>query len=270
MIVNVVSFKLKSTAKDSAAPKNNAPNEKLQRKLTLKEMQEKQYPFLDSNVPEIFDDLVHANSFKFPEMKLSEEAGQIDNPKYYKPSRSWTINTRLLCVQGQGYAIGSLSASRNGTLRKVLGDSKPFSKAEAHFADAKYYIEDATKGKEISPSEQPKSHGFVPSIQKEGVHEALVIDVKGFKPKASKLLIKDKYNPKEKLNLGKLHFEATHKKPHGLNATQVMLKEKGHEVQDSRVGLGFTPPKPVRITIKKVSCNYTAEEFSSTEDDKSE
>ncbi|KAL0304876.1 UNVERIFIED_CONTAM: hypothetical protein Sangu_3063800 [Sesamum angustifolium] len=142
MTVNVVSFKLKITAKDSAAPKNNAPNEKLQRKLTLKEMQEKQYPFLDSNVPEIFDDLLHAKFIKFPEMKRSEEAGQIDNPKILQiPSRSWTINTRLLCVQGQGYAIGSpSSASRNGTLRKVLGDSKPFSKAEAHFADAKYYI----------------------------------------------------------------------------------------------------------------------------------
>ncbi|KAL0416646.1 UNVERIFIED_CONTAM: putative protein K02A2.6 [Sesamum latifolium] len=28
-----------------------------------------------------------------------------------------------------------------------------------------------------------------------------------------------------------------------------MLKEKGHAVQDSRIGLGFTPPKPVRIAI---------------------
>ncbi|KAL0446181.1 UNVERIFIED_CONTAM: hypothetical protein Slati_1746000 [Sesamum latifolium] len=47
-----------------------------------------------------------------------------------------------------------------------------------------------------------------------------------------------------------------------------MLKEKGHAVQDSRVGLGFTPPKPVRIAIKRVSSSYTVEEFSSTEDDK--
>ncbi|KAL0462153.1 UNVERIFIED_CONTAM: hypothetical protein Slati_0102900 [Sesamum latifolium] len=58
------------------------------------------------------------------------------------------------------------------------------------------------------------------------------------------------YNPKEKPSLGKLPPEATGKKLHGLNATQVMLKEKGHAVQDSRVGLGFTPPKPVRIVIR--------------------
>ncbi|KAL0413000.1 UNVERIFIED_CONTAM: hypothetical protein Sradi_1501700 [Sesamum radiatum] len=48
----------------------------------------------------------------------------------------------------------------------------------------------------------------------------------------------------------------------------MMLKEKGYAIQDSRVGLGFTPPKPVRIAIKRVSSNYVAEGFSSTEDDK--
>ncbi|KAL0411125.1 UNVERIFIED_CONTAM: hypothetical protein Slati_3702200 [Sesamum latifolium] len=48
-----------------------------------------------------------------------------------------------------------------------------------------------------------------------------------------------------------------------------MLKKKGYAVEDSQVGLGFTPPKP-RITIKRVSSNYVVEEFSSTEDDKRE
>ncbi|KAK4382777.1 hypothetical protein Sango_2839700 [Sesamum angolense] len=77
---------------------------------------------------------------------------------------------------------------------------------------------------------------FVPSTQEEeGGHEALAIDEKGFDPKAFKLLIKAGYDPKEKLNLGKLPPEATGKKLHGLNATQIMLKEKGHAIQDSRV-----------------------------------
>ncbi|KAL0462455.1 UNVERIFIED_CONTAM: hypothetical protein Slati_0133100 [Sesamum latifolium] len=173
---------------------------------------------------------------------------------------------------------------RNGIVRKVLGDSKPFTEAESHFANAKYYIEDATKGKEVLLLEEPKSYnsqsarkndssaidvellkdltlpltqinmkqpskpplkGFVPSTQEEeGGHETLVIDEKGFDPKAFKLFIKVGYNPKEKLSLGKLPPEATSKKFHGLNATQVMLKKKGHAVEDSRVGVGFTPPKP--------------------------
>ncbi|KAL0286061.1 UNVERIFIED_CONTAM: hypothetical protein Sangu_2752200 [Sesamum angustifolium] len=40
---------------------------------------------------------------------------------------------------------------RNGTVRKVLGDSKSFTEVELHFVDAKYYIEDAKKGKEVMP-----------------------------------------------------------------------------------------------------------------------
>ncbi|KAL0401717.1 UNVERIFIED_CONTAM: hypothetical protein Slati_4201600 [Sesamum latifolium] len=164
---------------------------------------------------------------------------------------------------------------RNSTVRKVLGDSKSFTEAESHYVDAKYYIKDANKGKEVLPSEEQKSYnsqsmrkndssaievelskgltlsltqinmkqpsklplkGFVSSTQEEKGHEALAIDGKEFESKAFKLL----------------------------------LKEKGCAVQDSRVGLGFTPPKPVRIIIKRVSSNYAVKEFSSTEDDKRE
>ncbi|KAK4395659.1 hypothetical protein Sango_1720200 [Sesamum angolense] len=47
-------------------------------------------------------------------------------------------------------------------------------------------------------------------------------------------------------------------------------QENGHAIQDSRVGLGSTPPKPVRIAIKRVNTNYVFEGFSSTEDHKRE
>ncbi|KAL0461279.1 UNVERIFIED_CONTAM: hypothetical protein Slati_0015500 [Sesamum latifolium] len=183
---------------------------------------------------------------------------------------------------------------QNGTVRKVLGDSKLFAEAESHFADAKYYIADAKKGKEILPSEEPKSYnsqsikknnssaievevskglilplaqinmkqpskppleGFVPSTQEEREYEVVTIDEKGFDPKAFKLLIKAGYNPIEKLSLGKLPPEAAGKKLHGLNATQVMLSCRSR-------------PKPIRIVIKRANNNYVVEEFSSTEDDK--
>ncbi|KAL0420273.1 UNVERIFIED_CONTAM: hypothetical protein Slati_3050200 [Sesamum latifolium] len=104
--------------------------------------------------------------------------------------------------------------------------------------------------------------------EEEGEHEALAIDEKEFDPKAFKLLVKAGYNPKEKSSLGKLPPKPTGKMLHGLNATQIMLKEKGHAVQDSRIGLGSTPPKPVRIAIRRVSSNYAVEGFSSTENDK--
>ncbi|KAL0285697.1 UNVERIFIED_CONTAM: hypothetical protein Scaly_2811900 [Sesamum calycinum] len=47
----------------------------------------------------------------------------------------------------------------NGTMKNVLGDSKLLTEAELHFADAKYYIEDAKNGKDVLLSGQPKSYG---------------------------------------------------------------------------------------------------------------
>ncbi|KAL0301513.1 UNVERIFIED_CONTAM: hypothetical protein Sradi_6428100 [Sesamum radiatum] len=66
MAVNVTLFKLKSTAKDNVGPRNNVPYERPQRKLTLKEIQAREYPFLDSDVPGIFDDLLEANLIDLP------------------------------------------------------------------------------------------------------------------------------------------------------------------------------------------------------------
>ncbi|KAL0298906.1 UNVERIFIED_CONTAM: hypothetical protein Sradi_6550400 [Sesamum radiatum] len=87
MVVNVAPFKLKSTTKNNVAPRNNVPYERPQRKLTLKEMQAREYPFLDSNVPGIFDDLLEANFIDLPEMKRPEEAEQKDDLKYCKYHR---------------------------------------------------------------------------------------------------------------------------------------------------------------------------------------
>ncbi|KAL0439764.1 UNVERIFIED_CONTAM: hypothetical protein Slati_2459400 [Sesamum latifolium] len=109
----------------------------------------------------------------------------------------------------------------------------------------------------LTPSKSPLK-GFVSSTQEEeGGNEELAIDEKGFDPKAFKLLVKARYNPKKKLSLGKLPPETTSKKLHGLNATQVMLKEKGHAIQDSRVGL-FTPPMPVRIAVRRTRSHKRA------------
>ncbi|KAL0336531.1 UNVERIFIED_CONTAM: hypothetical protein Sradi_4865000 [Sesamum radiatum] len=66
--VNVVPFKIKNTAKDNIGPKNNIPYERPQKKLTLKEIQAREYPFLDSDVSEICDDLLEANLIDLPEI----------------------------------------------------------------------------------------------------------------------------------------------------------------------------------------------------------
>ncbi|PIN26509.1 hypothetical protein CDL12_00732 [Handroanthus impetiginosus] len=76
-------------------PSNNKKVEKVEerrvpserRRPTLKEMQEKEYPFPDSDVPHIFDELLARKLIELPEPKRPEEAGKVDDPKYCKYHR---------------------------------------------------------------------------------------------------------------------------------------------------------------------------------------
>jgi hypothetical protein len=61
--------------------------EKGKRKSTLLEMQEKQYPFPDSDVSKMLDYLLTLKVIELPEMKHPEEANQTNDPKYCKYHR---------------------------------------------------------------------------------------------------------------------------------------------------------------------------------------
>ena len=56
-------------------------------KSTLREMQGKKYPFLDSDVSEIFDELLELKLIDLPEMKRPDEVGKTDDPNYCKYHR---------------------------------------------------------------------------------------------------------------------------------------------------------------------------------------
>ncbi|XP_070022867.1 uncharacterized protein [Nicotiana sylvestris] len=79
----------------------------------------------------------------------------------------------------------------------------------------------------------------------------------GFDPNAYKLLAKAGYDPNESSKLGKLPPEAS-------NPTQKMMIEKGYSLKQSREGLGYKQPPPIRISIKRASCNYIAAKEVST------
>ncbi|KAL0375731.1 UNVERIFIED_CONTAM: hypothetical protein Scaly_0690700 [Sesamum calycinum] len=77
------------------------------------------------------------------------------------------------------------------------------------------------------PSKLPLK-GFVSSTQEEeGGHEALAIDEKGFDPKSFKLLVKARYNPKEKLSLGKLPHESHRQEAQWTQRFSSNVKGKG-------------------------------------------
>ncbi|KAH0644629.1 hypothetical protein KY284_032513 [Solanum tuberosum] len=50
-------------------------------------MQENEYPFLDSDVYDIFDELLELKLIELPEMKQPDEAGKADDPNYCKYHR---------------------------------------------------------------------------------------------------------------------------------------------------------------------------------------
>ncbi|KAL0434269.1 UNVERIFIED_CONTAM: hypothetical protein Slati_2761200 [Sesamum latifolium] len=57
------------------------------RRPTLKEFQEKEYPFPDSDVPYIFDELLEIKLIELPESKRLDEDGKVNDPKYCKYHR---------------------------------------------------------------------------------------------------------------------------------------------------------------------------------------
>uniref|UniRef100_A0A2N9GU49 Retrotransposon gag domain-containing protein n=1 Tax=Fagus sylvatica TaxID=28930 RepID=A0A2N9GU49_FAGSY len=61
--------------------------ERERRRLTLKEMEEKTYPFPDSDVPGMLEDLLEKEVIKLPECKRPEEMGRTNDPKYCKYHR---------------------------------------------------------------------------------------------------------------------------------------------------------------------------------------
>ncbi|KAH0636172.1 hypothetical protein KY289_036087 [Solanum tuberosum] len=86
MNVNVspVKFTTKEGKKQSVRTNFQARSNQ---KSILREMQEKEYPFLDSDVSEIFDELLELNFIELPEMKRPNEAEKADDPNYCKYHR---------------------------------------------------------------------------------------------------------------------------------------------------------------------------------------
>ena len=56
-------------------------------KSILREMQEKEYPFLDSDVSDIFDEFLVLNIIELSYMKRLDESGKADDPNYRKYHR---------------------------------------------------------------------------------------------------------------------------------------------------------------------------------------
>ena len=73
-----------SNKENKRMEKRACPMQKQEKcRLTLKEMEEKMYPFLDADVQGMLEDLLEKNVIKLPECKHPEETRHTNDRKYY-------------------------------------------------------------------------------------------------------------------------------------------------------------------------------------------
>ncbi|XP_027170498.1 uncharacterized protein LOC113770278 [Coffea eugenioides] len=82
MTINTAPMKIATKVSRKVTEKLDPYQNRSIRRPTLKEMQEKEYPFLESDLQGMFDDLFKEKLLELPEMKRPEEAGQVNDPNY--------------------------------------------------------------------------------------------------------------------------------------------------------------------------------------------
>ncbi|KAH7846488.1 hypothetical protein Vadar_014552 [Vaccinium darrowii] len=113
MAANVEPFKISTKPKGRQVEKFAPPQMKERKRLTLKEMQEKVYPFPDSEVPSMFDQLLDLKLIELPEMKRPEEANKVNDPNYCKfhrlvshpTSRCFVLKEKIVELASQGKIV---------------------------------------------------------------------------------------------------------------------------------------------------------------------
>ena len=83
----VTTTPLKVPVKPKIKEQTSDLTQERRRRPTLQEMQEKQYPFPDSDISNMLDHLLELKLIELPEMKRPEEANQTNDPKYCKYHR---------------------------------------------------------------------------------------------------------------------------------------------------------------------------------------
>ncbi|XP_057770207.1 uncharacterized protein LOC130990022 [Salvia miltiorrhiza] len=164
---------------------------------------------------------------------------------------------------------------QNGTVRKVVGDHKPFTEAESHFADAQFYLgrTKATMVERDVPQEEsgsrqekesrPKMEGFTIPLTKIDAKKPIPQSLKDFVqpkqsgatehgdlsdkelskhfgPKAYKLLVNAGYNPQES------------------STSKSYVRKTANTSQNPKAGLGYMVQSPIRIAIKRATANYAS------------
>ncbi|XP_070025641.1 uncharacterized protein [Nicotiana sylvestris] len=145
--------------------------------------------------------------------------------------------------------------------KKIVADDEPFTEAESHFADAKFYLKNRIV-KELKADDDIKSKNEEPTTKRAEVttgeskvvtEENVALPTKrmdeGFYPNAYKLFAKAGYNPNKLSKLGKLPSEAATRQPRE-EVLKVkpysMVYTKEHDEDEESVGSSY----PVTVQVE--------------------
>ncbi|KAM2086709.1 hypothetical protein ACFX1R_024217 [Malus domestica] len=85
--VNAAPIKISSKTKANEIKRGEPPRTQNRYKSTLRELEQKAYPFPDSDMDAMLDDLLEKKVIELPEYKRPEEMNHVNDPKYCKYHR---------------------------------------------------------------------------------------------------------------------------------------------------------------------------------------
>ena len=84
MTIDTAPVKVGAKAKASTSTLPNPPRQQENHKSTLRELEQKKYPFPDTDVPDILDQLLQAKLIELPEPKRPNEKHRVEDLKFCK------------------------------------------------------------------------------------------------------------------------------------------------------------------------------------------
>ena len=110
MAVVAKPLKFSAKPKKNETARSDVNQMKERRRMTLKEMQEKEYPFPDVEVPGMLEELLRLKLIELPEMKRPEEAEKFNDPNYcmyhrlvsHPTQRCFVLKDKIVALASQG------------------------------------------------------------------------------------------------------------------------------------------------------------------------
>ncbi|OMO88399.1 hypothetical protein COLO4_20276 [Corchorus olitorius] len=237
---------LKISKKKAQDAKSFTNQDKAKGKSTLKERQEKKYPFPDSDVASMLDELLKSKVIELPEMKRPEESGKVDDPNYCKYHRlvshpvekCFVLKDKIMELHSEGLIEfeEEVASSNVASITRVIPEYEVLTMAIKFVCKKMKVTKPSLKGF-VRPSKGPLvEHDELPSQR-----------ANCFDPNAYRLLVKVGYDHEDVTKMA--------------NETRTIWQKK---VKPTKQGLGFSP---VKLKIHKKTAAYiTADEVDENDE----